>query len=89
MRKISEAKLKKMETRKNKAYDSLSVLRELVEEIASSSDSYYSERSEKWQESEVGQDYEIWVSELQNLEQEIEDLCVSIEYIDFQDVLEP
>lgn len=42
-------------------------------EVAEAARTYYNERTEKWQESDVGGDYDAWVQEWEDLEVELVD----------------
>jgi peptidoglycan hydrolase CwlO-like protein len=54
------------------------------DEIVSDQDAYYSERSDKWHESEAGENFEAWKQEFENAElDDVEiELPESIEHVD-------
>lgn len=53
--------------------DALAGLREIIEGLHSTADEYMSERSERWQEGENGQEYARWVESMEGIN-ELENL---------------
>lgn len=65
---------------------------ETIEEESSSlvgdMEEYYEDRSEKWQESETGEQYQEWVEAWSNISSELPDVPEEVSAYDFEDLLE-
>jgi methyl-accepting chemotaxis protein len=53
--------------------EAINELRSLAEELADDAEGYYDERSESWQESDRGDDYQSWIDEWRELADSLED----------------
>ena len=72
----------KIESLVSEYNDTVNAANAFIQEIHEKQDDYYSERSEKWQESDKGSDYESWMSEWEEEIEEIESPDMYFELIE-------
>lgn len=89
MKTIPKDAMAELEQMRENAKEILSAMKEKFEELSSTAQEYYDERSEKWQESEKGESYSTWVSDIDDRAMEIDNLIDELDYIDFDEIKTP
>lgn len=89
MKKISNHDIVELQNLKDEAIDNLRVVQDRISHLAEEAQNYYDERSEKWQESENGEAYSEWISNIEYKASSIEDIITDIENIDIEEIKQP
>lgn len=89
MTKITKEQQQELEALKAKAKEAIEEYAKKFDEILEQIEIYIDERSEKWHESSRVDDYNIWLSDIEYKQSEIENILHELDDIDFEDIITP